>query len=254
MSSPTKPTIIIIPGSFAPLWSYDPVINELKANRYPVEGIELETVGKRDKAPGLYDDAAKVAALVRRLADEGKDVVLVPHSYGGLVACEASKGLGKSIREKEGKKGGIARIVFVTAVVGREGQSLKDVFDGVQQDYLIIEGEYMSMEPVGCAAVTFSSLTQEEGLAWVKRMPNHSAISFVQTLTYPAYKDISVSYLLCEEDKCISPELQNQIITSMESQMGGTKVDRHPVKADHGINVTQPKLMAEGIMKAVGVA
>lgn len=139
--SPTKPTIIVIPGSFAPLFLYAAVIGEFELHGYKVHGIELETVGRREKAPGLYDDAAKVAALVSRLADAGEDVVLVAHSYGGLVATESAKGLAKSLREKEGKQGGIVRIVFVSAVVASEGQASRDVFGDAPQtvDYLSLE-------------------------------------------------------------------------------------------------------------------
>ncbi|KAF7358003.1 AB hydrolase-1 domain-containing protein [Mycena venus] len=250
--SATKPTIIIIPGSFAPLYAYDSVISELESHGYSVHGIELETVGQRDKAPGLYDDAAKVATLASQLADEGKDVVLVPHSYGGLVACEASKGLAKSVREKEGKQGGIVRIVFVTAVVGLEGQSLIEVMGDTKLDYIRIEGEYMVMDPAGCAPIVYSDLAPEEALSWAKQMPNHSAVSFGQKLTYAAYKDIPASYLFCEGDKCVTPELQNRIIAAMESEMGGRIVDRHSAKADHAVNISQPKTMVEVIRRATG--
>ncbi|KAJ6510643.1 Alpha/beta hydrolase fold-1 [Mycena sanguinolenta] len=248
-----KPTIIVIPGSFSPLRCYEAVISELESHGYPVLGIELETVGVRSKAPGLYDDAAKVAALVSQLAEEGKDVVLVPHSYGGLVACEAAKGLAKSVREKEGKKGGIVRIVFITAVVGLEGESSSDILADVKMDYIAgLEGEYVRLDPAGCAPVVFNDLSPKEGLSWASQMPNHSAISFAQKLTYAAYKDIPVSYLFCERYRCITPKKQTQVIAAMESQMGGKTVDRHSVQADHGINVSQPKTVVAIIRKALG--
>ncbi|KAJ7837281.1 Alpha/beta hydrolase fold-1 [Mycena leptocephala] len=247
----SKPTIIIIPGSFSPLYAYNAVISELESHGYTVHGIELETVGRRDKAPGLYDDAAKVAALASKLADEGKDVVLVPHSYGGLVACEAAKGLAKSVREQEGKQGGIVRIVFITAVVPREGQSLMDVREDSKRDYIRVEGEYMVIDPAGCAPIVHSDMTPEDALSWATQMPNHSAISFRQNLTYAAYKDIPVSYLVCETDKCVTPEEQTTIIASMESEMGGKNVDRHSVKAGHAIVLSQPKAVVVVIRKAL---
>ncbi|KAJ6489968.1 hypothetical protein C8R45DRAFT_992263, partial [Mycena sanguinolenta] len=77
------PTIIDIPGSFSPLAAYLLTISGFQAHGVMPPGI---------RGP-------------------------VPHSYGGLVACEASKGLAKSVRKREGKAGGIVRIVFVTAVV-----------------------------------------------------------------------------------------------------------------------------------------
>jgi pimeloyl-ACP methyl ester carboxylesterase len=99
----SKPTILVIPGSFSPLSSYDPIIAGLQSHGYTVHGIELETVGRRDKAPGMYDDAAKVGARAAQLADAGAEIALVAHSYGGLVACEAAKGLARSVRKSTGR-------------------------------------------------------------------------------------------------------------------------------------------------------
>ncbi|KAJ7878002.1 hypothetical protein B0H14DRAFT_2207304, partial [Mycena olivaceomarginata] len=59
-----------------------------------------------------------------------------------------------------------------------------------------------------------------KGLAWASKMPTHSANCFGQKLTYAAYKDIPVSYLCCEPDKCVTTELQTRIIAAMESEMG----------------------------------
>ncbi|KAJ7631495.1 Alpha/Beta hydrolase protein [Mycena rosella] len=256
MSTAPKPTIIVIPGSFCPRNAYDPIISDLKSHGYPVHGMELETVGKRDKAPGMYDDAAAVASLVSGLTDKGKDVVLVAHSYGGLVACEASKGLAKSAREKEGKKGGIVRIVFVTAVVPTVGHSVSDITgNAVPVDYVGLEGEYLVITDASkCGHISFSDLPPEEAVIWAAKLTPHSAISFAQKLTYAAYKDIPVSYLFCEDDKLVTPEQQNKIIAGLESEMGGKTVDRHPVKAGHAVNVSQPKTVVDVVRKALGDA
>jgi hypothetical protein len=87
----------------------------------------------------MYDDATVVAAMASKLAEVRKDIVLVAHLYGRHVACEAAKGLAKRVREREGKQGGIARIMFVAAVVPGEGESLMDVMPGLQMDSFGIE-------------------------------------------------------------------------------------------------------------------
>ncbi|KAJ6460849.1 Alpha/beta hydrolase fold-1 [Mycena vitilis] len=262
MATTTKPTIIIIPASFTPLFFfYTAVISDLETHGYSVHGIELETVGRREKPPSMYDDAAKVASVVTRLADEGTAVVLVAHSYGGLVACESAKGLAKNAREREGKKGGIARIVFVSAMVPREGQALTDdVFLKAKLDRMelcdadveqVKEG-YMVMDPVKSAPVSFPDLAPEEALSWASKMRVHAAASFREPLTYGAYKDIPISYLVCEEEKGEGVEMQNRVIARMESEMGGRVVDRHAVQCGHCINVSQPKTMVAVIRKALG--
>ncbi|KAF7360669.1 hypothetical protein MVEN_00798600 [Mycena venus] len=236
-STTPKPTIIVIPGSFSLLYAYDPIVSGLEAYGYAVHGVELETVGRRADLPTA----------------PGKDVVLVAHSYGGLVACEAAKGLAKSVREKEGKEGGIVRIVFVTSVVPRAGQSLSDVTGQVPVDYVGFEDGYLMItDPAKCAPISFSNLPPDEALAWARGLSTHSAISFSQPLTYAAYKDIPTSYLFCEEDKLVTPEQQNKIIAGLESEMDGKSVERHSIKADHAINVSQPNAVVAVVRKALG--
>ncbi|KAJ7769759.1 hypothetical protein B0H14DRAFT_2967256, partial [Mycena olivaceomarginata] len=235
----SKPTILVIPGSFSPLSSYDPIIAGLQSHGYTVHGIELETVGRRDKAPGMYDDAAKVGARAAQLADAGAEIALVAHF--------AAKGLARSVRAKEGKQGGIVRIVFVTAVVPRVGESLVDMMGAVMQDYVALEGEYLVItDPAKAAPISFSDLPPAEAVTWASKLSAHSAVSFGQKLTYAAYKDIPISYLLCEADKLVTPEQQNKIIAGLEGEMGaGKSVDRHLVKADHAINVSQPEAVVK---------
>lgn len=90
----------------------------------------------------------------------------------------------------------------------------------------------MSLEPEGHAPTTFSDLPHEEGVEWTKRMSEQSAPSFGTKLTYGGYKDVPVSYLLCENDVVIPPELQQSIIAMIEEE-SGNKVDVHKIKSDH---------------------
>jgi hypothetical protein len=102
------------------------------------------------------------------------------------------------------------------------------------------------------ASLAFGDLPAEEALAWANKFSSHSAISFVQPLTYAAYKNIPVSYVLCEEDKIVSPEQQNKIIAGLESEMGGKVVDRYSVKSDHDLPLSQPMVMVEMVRTALG--
>ena len=81
------------------------------------------TVGKKPGLPSVADDAAAIKQTVNKFADEGKDVVLIAHSYGGTPTSESIKGVSKVEREKEGKKGGVVRVAYMTALVPAVGES-----------------------------------------------------------------------------------------------------------------------------------
>lgn len=122
----TKPTILIVPGSFSAAAHYDTLIAALHALSYPAVVSDLPSASRLPPAPAasMADDAAHFHGIAESLADEGRDIVIVTHSYGGVPGTEAAKGLGKADREAEGKKGGVVRLVYLTSIVPAVGGSL----------------------------------------------------------------------------------------------------------------------------------
>lgn len=76
---------------------------------------------------GLVADAEYARGVLTKEIDQGKDVVVFMHSYGGMVGTEASHGLGKKRREKEGKKGGVVHLYYLCAFLLHEGQSMASI-------------------------------------------------------------------------------------------------------------------------------
>ena len=68
-------------------------------------------------------------------ADE-KDIVVVCHSYGGIPGAGAAHGLSKIARAKEGKKGGVIGLIYISGFVVPEGSSLLDIMGGRHAPYL----------------------------------------------------------------------------------------------------------------------
>jgi hypothetical protein len=98
-----------------------------------------------------------------------------------------------------------------------------------------------------------SHLSLEEGEAWVKKFPKHSAVSFAGELTYAGYKDIPVSYLFCEEDLCIPAKIQRAGIEMMEKE-SGKNVNVTSIKADHCPNFTATQKVVDWILDVAGRA
>lgn len=118
------PTLILIPGAYTPSLIYDSFLPHLRAHNIEVYALPLQTVGRRPlPAPHMYDDADFIAAEVRKLVDVGKRVVLLGHSYGGVPISQCTKGLSLKERRAEGKEGGIVRLVYLTALVPRPGET-----------------------------------------------------------------------------------------------------------------------------------
>lgn len=107
----------------------------------------------------MYDDAALIASEVEKFADQGKDVVILAHSYGGVPMTESVKGLSKKERAAAGKKGGIVRLGYMTALVPEVGLALSTMLEDANSSY--VAPHEVSL-PVRCSSYV---LTIEEWLA-----------------------------------------------------------------------------------------
>ena len=137
----SKPSILLAPGSFALPEFYDELFDVVRAKGCEIRGLHKPTVGLRagegrpGTPPTMYDDAAFIASEVEKLADQGKDVILVGHSYGGVPVTESAKGLGKNERQAQGKKGGLVNIGYITCLVPAVGESARDVLAKVPDEF-----------------------------------------------------------------------------------------------------------------------
>lgn len=130
-------TIVLVPGAFGVPSFYSSIIDPIAASGQDIRALHLPSVSSSgDGVPGtMYDDAAFIAKEVEKLADEGRHVVLIPHSYGGVPATESTKGLSKEERKKQGKKGGVVRLAYMTCIVPAVGGSAGSTMASVPEEY-----------------------------------------------------------------------------------------------------------------------
>jgi pimeloyl-ACP methyl ester carboxylesterase len=101
-SSASKPTIVLVHGAFAESSSWNPVVSELQAKGYP-------TIAAANPLRGVKSDASFVASIISSVTGP---VVLVGHSYGGLVISNAANGFPN-----------VKALVYVAAFAPDKGES-----------------------------------------------------------------------------------------------------------------------------------
>ncbi len=117
--SSSNPTVVLIHGGMHDDSCLAPLIAALNARAYPTVTGPLPSVSSpTPKSVDLSTDVDYVrSTLLAPLLDEGKDIVIAMHSYGGVVGGSAVQGLSKTERAKEGKKGGVLGLVNMVALV-----------------------------------------------------------------------------------------------------------------------------------------
>ncbi|MGI5171550.1 alpha/beta fold hydrolase [Spirillospora sp. CA-253888] len=112
MSNDRKPVAVLVHGAFAESASWNRVIRRLGERGVPAVAVA-------NPLRGLADDAAYVRDVI---AGIGRPVVLVGHSYGGMVITQAAAGL-RAVRA----------LVYVAAFAPENGESallLSGKFEG----------------------------------------------------------------------------------------------------------------------------
>jgi hypothetical protein len=84
----------------------------------------------------------------------------------------------------------------------------------------------------------------DEALKWAEKAGEHSTMSFVGPLTHAGYADVPVTYVFCEEDVCVTTEVQRKIIEGIEDEIG-RKIDVRNLKAGHAPFVSKPEETVE---------
>ena len=91
----TTPTVVLVPGACHGAWWYAPAVEALTARGHRALAVTLPGLCERtDELGAATNLASHVADLTARLADVDGDLVLVGHSYGGMVVAGAADALG----------------------------------------------------------------------------------------------------------------------------------------------------------------
>ncbi|KAJ3544253.1 hypothetical protein NM208_g3161 [Fusarium decemcellulare] len=211
------------------------------------EGLAMmERKGTGHPTFGREEDC--ITNLIRQAAepllDEGKQVILVTSSLGGVVGTQSLEALSVTARSSRGQKGGIQKIVYVTSLVIQPDTSPMDFFGPNPPPYTNIPDteEYIEWtDEVEDGTLTFSDLPPDEARKVKAKMNRfHSKHSFHDRLTYPGYKYATVHYVICEEDKILPKEAQLALIETLKSHSPDGQVTTHSISAGHLPFVTRP--------------
>ncbi|KAI0144473.1 alpha/beta-hydrolase [Xylariaceae sp. FL1272] len=214
-SAVTLPTILFICGAWHEPWCFDLVRQSLADRGFESAAPALPTVGTQDPNLGLQDDAQAIRTTLVKLINEGKEVVLVPHSYGGIVASNAVEGLDIKSRVSKGLKGGVSMIVFLCAFTIPAGTTVKSSLGGNLlpwwdvskegfldvQDDLKCELFYHDLEPSSA----------EKAVAGIKPQPYR--IVEDESTFEPWLNGFEVGYIFTETDKALPLEVQKMMFS-----------------------------------------
>ena len=238
MSQPmnTKPTIVLVHGAFADSSSWNDVINTLLAHNYPV-------VAASNPLRGLKTDAAELASLLTSIEEP---VVLVGHSYGGMLISNAAHGNGQ-----------IQALVFVAAFVPDEGETAAQLASHFPGSTL---GETLMPVALGDGGTDLYIQQERFHAQFAADLPESQArlmaasqrpiteLALNEPSGAPTWKTIPSWFIWGDSDQNIPPAA----LRWMAERAGGRELVE-VAGASHALAVSRAELVADLILRAAHV-
>jgi len=218
--------VVLVHGGFVDGSGWEDVYRILKKDGYQVSIVQNPT-------SSLADD---VAATKRVLAGQKVPVVLVGHSYGGVVITEA------------GNDPRVAALVYIAAFAPDKGESvaalIKDPPPGAPVPPILPPQDgYLLLDTSKFAASFAGDLPKEKAEFMANSQLPWGVAALTGEISEPAWKAKPSWYLVATDDRMIPPAAQRAM-----SKRAGSAVSESP--GSHAIYVSQPEAVAAIIRKA----
>ncbi|KAL4813974.1 Alpha/beta hydrolase fold-1 [Aspergillus spinulosporus] len=234
----TKPTIVFSIGAWLTPPAFDVLRAKLSERGIPSEAPPHPSMGAEPPNKTLADDIASLSSVLKKPVElEGKDVVVIGHSYGGVVASNAVEVLAKADREAVGQNGGVVRIAYMAAFALDKDQSLLDMLGGQYLPWMDVEGDYVRCNAE--AEIAMHDLAPEERQKWSSELVHTSRAVFSGTSTYEPWHRIPSSYILCEEDLALPLQLQEMMAAKLGTDL------KYRLKSSHSPFLSMPDSLAD---------
>ncbi|GKZ24647.1 hypothetical protein AbraIFM66951_011917 [Aspergillus brasiliensis] len=178
--------------------------------------------------PTDMDDVEVINQLLERLiVQEGKDVIMLGHSSGSVIASQAAvPDLQYKSRQAKGQRGGVIGIFFENAFVIPVGESVHTFFQ--PKEGPIVTPPYMRFHKHGAAGLGtavdahrffFSDLPPDEAAKWAATLTASPVNTGV--LTHDVYSALPCAFLISDNDTTLLPQYQEGMI-ALQAQRGIT--------------------------------
>jgi pimeloyl-ACP methyl ester carboxylesterase len=222
----TRGAIVLVHGGFVDGSGWEGVYRSLKQDGYRVSIVQNPTTS-------LADD---VAVTKRVIAEQKGPVILVGHSYGGVVITEA------------GNDPSVEGLVYITAFAPDRGESvaslIKDPPPGAPVPPILPPTDgFLALDKAQFAASFAADVEAEKAEFMSNSQVPWGVAALTGAVSEPAWAKKPSWYMVATDDRMIPPPAQR----AMSKRAGSSVVE---AKGSHAIYVSQPEAVADLIKQA----
>ncbi|WP_218565091.1 MULTISPECIES: alpha/beta hydrolase [unclassified Pseudomonas] len=216
--------IVLVHGAYADGSGWKAVSDILTKDGYQVSIVQ-------EPETSLEDDAA---ATRRIIALQDGPVILVGHSYGGIVISDA------------GNDQKVQGLVYVAALMPDAGESIPSLVKSkplATNNVIPIGNGFQILNPKSFAQDFAADLPPEQAAFMAKSQVPIAAKALNTSITQAAWHSKPSWYAVATEDHKINPDLERY----MAARAGSKTVE---IKGSHAVYVSQPQAVAKLIEEA----
>jgi pimeloyl-ACP methyl ester carboxylesterase len=228
---------VLVHGAFQDASTYDAVVPLIEANGDTAVTVNLGGRAGDETPFGELTLESYRDAVVAAIEAQAQPVILVGHSFGGMVISTAAEAVPDRVEA----------LVYLAAYLARSGESLVTLSSQDQYSQLGQEGVFQVSEDFTTASVLESAFAgafcpdcddaQATAVA-ASQLPEPLApLNEPVTLTAEAFGSVYKAYVMTAQDMVVTPQLQALMIAN-------TPVDHvYALDAGHALYVTQPEAL-----------
>ena len=226
VSAAAAVAVVLVHGGFVDGSGWEGVYHLLKKDGFDVSIVQNPTVSL----------AGDVAATKQIIDAQDKPVVLVGHSYGGVVVTEA------------GNDPKVAGLVYIAAFAPDAGESVQTLIANPAPGapvppILPPQDGFLALDKAKFAEAFAANIDPEKAAFMADSQTPWGLEALAGTISQPAWKAKPSWYLVATDDRMIPPDAQRL----MSRRAGATVVES---AGSHAIYVSQPEAVARLIEQA----
>ena len=233
-----KRTFVCLPGAWMGAWSWRFVLERLRAAGHDARALPFRGVGERaaELSPACDNDAFLEDTLEALEREDLRDIVLVGHSFGSLIAS--------LVTDRAPER--IAHLVIVDGGIAQDGQS---IFGRIPEEIVakrrklirVVDGvEVIPFAPVGSLIIDDPELA-----AWTHRqLTPHPVACYTKPIRLhnPAGNGRPMTYIACTKPRYPVSAGMHEKVQAMPH------VRFRPIEAGHNCIILAPDLGAQELL------
>ncbi|WP_412540818.1 alpha/beta hydrolase [Longispora sp. K20-0274] len=219
----SKPTLVLVHGAWHGTWFWEPFVPELRRHGLGVELVELTSHGTD---PATIGDLRSDVALVRRTVEAiDGPVVLLGHSFGGVVVTEAAEGLAN-----------VTQLIYVAAFLPQLGDSMRTLTGGGNAPWIEFKDGLISVAAGWGSKLFYSDADADVAAKAEARLQPQAAASFGQEVLATGWKTIPSTYVVTTQDQSVPTGMQREMLAKagitdvVEFDSGHSPFLNHPAR------------------------